>query len=108
MSTSASEPGIGIASSSHTQLRVSKDVYDARIAEKKGTLLAIEEEIPVELIEAIKNGSCVAFVGAGFSGPCRMPTVRLCFVIIRDMQFYQLIFNSFFFITVAYIITKYY
>ena len=30
-------------------------------------------EIPPKLIEAIKQGNCIAFVGAGYSAPCKLP-----------------------------------
>lgn len=31
-------------------------------------------ELPPALIAEIKRGNCVAFVGAGFAGPARLPT----------------------------------
>lgn len=31
-------------------------------------------EVPAELISAITSGNCVAFIGAGFSAPCRLPS----------------------------------
>jgi hypothetical protein len=31
-------------------------------------------EVPAELISAITSGNCVAFIGAGFSAPCKLPS----------------------------------
>lgn len=54
-------------------VRAVKEVFISRAA-SSAQIQVVEEEIPAELIQAIKAGTCVAFVGAGFSAPCRMPT----------------------------------
>jgi hypothetical protein len=48
--------------------------------------VAASRKIPAKLVQSIKDGDCVVFIGAGFSAPARLPSwTRLLEILVDDL-----------------------